>query len=771
LKQLIRKRNRAFKRYQKTKRPEHFEVYRSLRNSTLAVNRRLKFKYDNDIQTSLSNEINKITNFWHLAKNLMGDMTSFSIPTLVNQDGSLTSDPIQKANSFNEFFAQQCCLCEEAINTDPSGLPQFTQDCLCDIEIDVINIYECLLDLDVSKATGPDLIGNRILKNCATPLARPLQLLFEHSLNTEQFPSIWKNSHVIPIHKKGSRQKVENYRPISLLNNMSKIFEKVIYKSLYSYLSRNSLLTSLNSGFKKGDGAINQLIYITHKIYEELERKNDVHFVFLDFSKAFDKVWHKGLIYKLRKMGINGHLLGLLENYLSERTQKVVISGIKSDHQPVRAGVQQGSILGPLLFLVYINDLPDCVSSNISLFADDTTLWTPVDDPIVATEILNQDLENVAQWSKSWHMSLNADKSDFLSVSCKRQPPDYPDLVIEGNILRRVTSHRHLGITISSNMSWTEHIDNVCATAGIRLNILRKLGHKLSRRTLELLYKAYIRPLLEYGSVIFSDSCSSDALKLDQIQNQAALICTGALFTTNRSHLIEELSWPSLGDRRNEMRACIAYKALHDMAPKYLSDIYTRYIPNENQRYPARHRLNLLIPKCRTERFRRSFLPMSIRLWNSFDKSFTLTWPYKKFRALLKKRYRSKQSPVWYYTGKKRPNLLLTRLRLNNSTLSGDLYRNNLTVDSACSCGFHNEDRLHYLMDCPMYATSRDQLLRDVCEEIGPGVDVLNVNLSQHKQNIVNLLLFGSFEYSASTNMNISSAVQTFITKTGRFAR
>ena len=317
LKQLIRKRNRAFKRFQRTKRPEHFDIYRSLRNQTLTENRRLKFKYDNSVQNSLLNSSTRNANFWHLTKSLMDDKTLFSVPTLIGHDGTLISEPSTKANSFNEYFAKQCCPTDGAINDEPEGLNQFVNDSLDILEINDIDIYEDLLALDTTKATGPDLIGNRILKMCAAPLARPLQIIFQCSLETAEFPSIWKNSHVIPVHKKGSRQLVENYRPISLLNNMSKVYEKSIYRGLYSYMTRNRLLTSYNSGFKKGDGAINQLIYLTHNIYLELERKKDVQFVFLDFSKAFDKVWHEGLIYKLDQMGVKFQLQCLLENYIS----------------------------------------------------------------------------------------------------------------------------------------------------------------------------------------------------------------------------------------------------------------------------------------------------------------------------------------------------------------------------------------------------------------------------------------------------------------------
>ncbi len=204
-----------------------------------------------------------------------------------------------------------------------------------------------LTGLNVSKATGPDNIGNFVLKITATAICNPLARLFNYSLQTEKFPSKWKFSNVVPIHKKNSRNDKGNYRPISLLCNTSKVMERLVHNKLYEFLTSNSLLTPLNSGFKKNDSAVNQLIALYDSICKSLEQKHDVRVVFLDLSKAFDHVWHKGLVFKLRQLGISGPLLSWLQNYLSERHQRVVIDGQSSDWIRIEAGVPQGWILGP----------------------------------------------------------------------------------------------------------------------------------------------------------------------------------------------------------------------------------------------------------------------------------------------------------------------------------------------------------------------------------------------------------------------------------------
>ena len=190
-----------------------------------------------------------------------------------------------------------------------------------------------------------------------------------------------------------------------------KIFEKIIFNSLYNYLNTNNLITRNQSGFRPGDSTTNQLTYLVNEIHEAFEDKNslEVRAVFLDISKAFDKVWHTGLIFKLRQNGVSGSLLRLFESYLHNRHQRVVINGSHSEYLPVESGVPQGSVLGPLLFLVYINDLEKNIKSNIKFFADDTMLFSVVKDPALSAVELNHDLDIILQWAHLWKLQFNPD--------------------------------------------------------------------------------------------------------------------------------------------------------------------------------------------------------------------------------------------------------------------------------------------------------------------------------------------------------------------------
>ena len=224
------------------------------------------------------------------------------------------------------------------------------------------------------------MLSIRMLKLCDESIYKPLNLIFKSCLETGQFPSDWKKANVVPVFKKGDKQLLKNYRPISLLPIIGKIFERLLYNQMFEIFIGNDLISQNQSGFKPGDSCINQLLAITHEIYKSFDACVDVRAVFLDIAKAFDKVQHQGLLYKLKQNGISGNLLETLTDFLKDRKQRVVLNGQNTSWANIEAGVLQGSILGPLMFLIYINDLPDNLSAKVKLFADDNSLFSVVHD-------------------------------------------------------------------------------------------------------------------------------------------------------------------------------------------------------------------------------------------------------------------------------------------------------------------------------------------------------------------------------------------------------
>ena len=259
------------------------------------------------------------------------------------------STSVEKATLLNDFFAKQC-----SIVAPPCALPPLravTQSRLHKIDTNSDDVRKFLLGLDVGKASGPDGISTRLLKNISDSVCHQLSDLYNFSLSTGEFPSLWKQANVTPIYKKGDNQNKANYRPVSLISVVGKVLERIVFTHMYEYCSTNGLLTWRNSGFKPFDSAMNQLVMLTHKIYQNFDQHTDVCMVFMDVAKAFDKVWHTGLVHKLQTLGFESSILKWLTNYLSNRAQKVVIQGQQSPLMDIEAGVPQGSILGPLLFI------------------------------------------------------------------------------------------------------------------------------------------------------------------------------------------------------------------------------------------------------------------------------------------------------------------------------------------------------------------------------------------------------------------------------------
>ena len=260
---------------------------------------------------------------------------------------------------------------------------------------------------------------------CGDSICVPLQIIFSNILFTSIYPNLWKIANVIPVFKKGDKQLIKNYRPISLLPICGKIFEKIIFNQLYSYFHTNNLITKNQSGFQPGDSTTNQLLYFIDEIHKAFDCDDsfEVRSVFLDISKAFDKVWHEGLIFKMEQNGVSGKLLELFRSYLHNRKQRVSLNGNNSEFSNVESGVPQGSILGPLLFLIYINDLETNIKSNIKFFADDTMLFSVVKDPNITANDLNHDLDVISKWAHQWKLEFNPDphkQATEVLFSCKK---------------------------------------------------------------------------------------------------------------------------------------------------------------------------------------------------------------------------------------------------------------------------------------------------------------------------------------------------------------
>ena len=317
-------------------------------------------------------------------------------------------------------------------------------------------VSSVLLSLPLGKSAGPDGINNRILREVANELSPVLCMFFNTSLRLGEVPGAFKEAHVTPVPKGGDVTLVSNYRPISLLSNLDKVLERLVFKHLHNHFVSNTILTPFQSGFTSGDSTINQLTYLYNTLCRALDSGKEVRVIFCDISKAFDRVWHAGLVHKLQAAGISGNFLHWLINYLSNRKQRVVLPGVQSKWNFIYAGVPQGSILGPLLFLLYINDIVVDIRSSIRLLAD-TSLYIIVDDPDHAAQLLNADLNKITKWAETWLVKFNPGKTESLLISRKTSGPIHPPVFMLNQEINEVDKHKHLGIVLSGDCSWHYH--------------------------------------------------------------------------------------------------------------------------------------------------------------------------------------------------------------------------------------------------------------------------------------------------------------------------
>ena len=530
--------------------------------------------------------------YWKLTKASLGQNKIQNIPTLVANGISYTDDA-SKVKILNEFFASQPT--NTTINFDENELNQNIQGPeLSFIPIQREKILEILKSLNVSKACGIDGIGNNVLKKCADSLVEPISIIASASLESGCFPAAWKQANVVPVYKKNDKSCITNYRPISLLPCPSKVVERLVYNELYAYCSKFNLLSEKNSGFKKLDGTINQLINLTNKIYQALNDEHEIAMIFLDLSKAYDRICHTRLIYKLRKIGIKGTLLKWIESYLSDRSQRVVYGGTTSDFIKIFGSVPQGSILSSLLFLIYLIDIEAGIKSDMFMFADDVALMNKFKNKNNLEVEINADLEKLNDWAYTWNMDFNPAKTEMIVFSNKKAK-SRPNIFLKDIKINQVATHKHLGIFLSENMKWTTHIDYSVTVnkARKKLGLLRRQSKSLSTKQKIDIYKTMIRPVLEYGSVLFDNCSVCDNLKIESCQRTAALICTGAMRRTETKLLFEYLRWDSLEDRRKISKTSLFHKIIHNQAPLYLSRNITFKQPCTNT-HPRKYPNNLL---------------------------------------------------------------------------------------------------------------------------------------------------------------------------------
>ena len=461
--------------------------------------------------------------------------------------------------------------------------------------------------------------------------------------------------------------------------------------------------------------------------------------------------------------GTSGKLITLIRNFLSDRKQRVLLNGKSSKWENISAGVPQGSVLGPLFFLVYINDLVDNVDSDVKSFADDTSLFAAVGDETSTAEKLNRDLERIRLWAWQWKMGFNASKTEEVIFSTKRMKPSHPTLFLGNTEIERKSEHKHLGMILDSRLNFQSHIREAIMKARRGIGIIKYLSKYVSRDVLDQVYKLYVRPHLDYGDIVyhrFDPNMSLDLTrKLEQTQYSAALVVSGVWRGTSRQKLYEELGWENLYDRRWYRRLCHFYSIKTKSSPMYLFE----EIPLERDLcYNLRHARVYEPTIPRTVCFSNTYFHNALYEWNMLDNEIKDSASLGEFKRKLLAIIRPSNNSTFHIhkiNGIKK----LTKLRVKFSDLNEHKFRHNFDcISPICGCGKANEDNEHFLLHCQRYDILRQDLfghLENITDFIVSDMD---------SKSLCNLLLFGTCDVNVNVNKMIIEETISFIDKTKR---
>ena len=713
--------------------------------------RKAKNDYYSSVSHDLKNQSASTKQWWRLCKFLYsGKSVDHQIPPLLHNDEVITSDA-DKANIFNSYFTSISCIDESALLI-PDNIP------VCDSSLheviiseqDVTDVIKCL---KLDKACGPDHISHKLLKESLPVISKPLANLFNISLSKSIFPSCWKIANVVPIFKGKEPHFAKNYRPISLLSCVSKVFERCIFKVFFNYLRDHNLLSHNQSAYTPTDSTVNQLVSIYHETCLSLDQNIDTQLIFFDISKAFDRVWHPGLLFKLKSIGIGGKLLKWFRSYLTKRHQQVVLNGKSSRTMELQSGVPQGSVLGPIMFLVYINDISSSIVSTTKLYADDTSLLHRITDINSKIELQN-DLNTIDKWSEQWAVTFNPSKSHALHISRKREHYNTHDYIFQNRTIENVNEHTHLGLIWNSECNWKNHLIALGKRGSQRVDILRSLKYRLDRNTLEIIYKSFIRPIFEYASVVWHNAPRLEkyCTKLEQLQLDAARTVTGTNRNASKQLLYCETGWETLSNRREKQRLILFYKIVNGLAPRHLENTLHSHTQHTHGHY-TRQQDNIRHILARTDTYRNSFFPHSIRLWNNLNSSIRTASSLNTFKSSLNLVYAVPKRNPYYSLGSRSVNSILSSMRTKCSQLKNDLFQNGILLQDKCTCGL-SETQYHYFFECGNYTIHRDRLIMET-------LHICRLTLS--------IILHGNPDSTTSENKILFNAVSKYVIESKRF--
>jgi len=631
----IKEKNRAWKKYKYCKNETNYNLYAEKRNIVTSECREAKCNFEKKLCENIKEDTKS---FWKYIRSQC--KTKSCVGDLEVEEGSTTSDNRVKVEIFNRFF------CSVFNQEDTDSIPLLEErefsDELQDIVVTPTLVEKKLLKLDPSKSPGEDQVHPRVLKESASIISSFLCSLFNKSLQHGQLPKAWKSAVVVPLHKKGSRSKAQNYRPVSLTSIICKIFESIIRDHLVLHMDSNNLFIEHQHGFRSQRSCVTQLLEVIDDWYEILDAGGCIDTIYLDFQKAFDTVPHCRLKNKLNSYGIRGNVLKWIEEFLNDRVQSVRIGNTLSEKSKVISGIPQGSVLGPILFLIYINDLPDIVKSSVKLFADDTKLYAEVMSSN-DSEKIQEDLNSLAKWSDKWQLKFNADKCKSMHIGRGNPKQEYH--MNSGNkevTIKQTDCEKDLGVTFDERMKFDIHIANIVNKANQRLGLIRRSFEFMDKTMFLQLYKSLIRPTLEYATVIWSPWLKKDIVAIEQVQRRATRLIREIRDLSYENRLLS-LGLPTLIYRRERADMLQLFKVMKGFDEVHLTSVHPQRFNSTRG-----HRMKLEKKHHRLKSTMNSFIPRSVNSWNSLPEDCIECETVNSFKSNLNNAWKHKANKFSY---------------------------------------------------------------------------------------------------------------------------
>ena len=655
LKKIMRNRDLVHKKFLNAKKSNHqnegnilhiWGNYKKLRNE---VNSMMEKSKQNYFISKIHNCANDFKRMWNCLKILLPQKHS-ALPNSFEIDNVSCHDDKIISNAFNDFFIESVKYTDlHGENLSIHDKDELRNPIMC-VPSFVFNFEEVTEDLtldllsklDTNKSTGIDGISATHLKSAKNEIAPYITKLINMSFQSGVFPDEWKSSKICPLFKKGETSFICNYRPIAILPVVSKLIEKVAHKQLYTFLSMHNILCNSQFGFRAGHSTSAALGALTDDWLRFIDIGQIIGAIYVDLKRAFDTVDTRVMSTKLRRIGCSDMVISWFNSYLNNRKQRVAVRGTLSDEHSVSLGVPQGSILGPLLFLIYIDDLVQALKHcSVIMYADDTTLYVHSKSLQDIQSKLQEDMNSLKEWLCVNKLKLNTDKTKFMLIGTTKKlscmsAEENITIEFDGDVIERCAQIKCLGVIIDEHLSWSYHVDYICKKVYGSLSMLRRVRPYVDTNTLKILYLCIVQSHLDYCCEIWGLRFHMHTERLLKLQKRAARLILKCSFYTPSKEMFHKLKWLPFNDRVTYFKCVFMYRCINGLSSQFYRNVF-KFASNShsfNTRYAKND--NLITPNVRTEIYKHSLYYSSILLWNSLPVEIKQSQSLSIFKRELK---------------------------------------------------------------------------------------------------------------------------------------